>query len=275
MTGTREGCSGVAPLKVGLVQRGELADVRPRDLRTRCERRIVRRMRKTHVPGTDVLTDVAAEHPVADLRGLRVGELPAMLDREIGNARARVEIAFSDERLGGARIEAAAARAAAVRLEWKIRLEIRITQHNADERERSDFGMYQHHVLADPSEPGELGQLSLGHGARVDVTARRCAGHELADGRRELLEPVAEDVMVIRGPRVLRHLAPRRGRGARYPGPMEVVRERHNSGLRAGHHQTRIFPLFRLSMQIRHRAGVCGRAPTVQFGRMRIWLWAG
>src|SRR5258705_7459340 len=135
MTGAREGRSGVAPLKVSLVHRGELAGVGPRDLRTRCERRIVRRLRKTHVPGTDVLTDVAAEHPVADLRGLRVGELPAMLDREIGNARSSVEIAFSDERLGGARIEAAAARAAAVRLERQVRPEIRISQYNADERE--------------------------------------------------------------------------------------------------------------------------------------------
>jgi len=87
-----------------------------------------------------------------------------MLDREIGNARPRVEIAWSNERLRRARIEAAAARAAAVRLERQIRLEIRISQHNADERERSDFGMNQHHVLADPSEPASWANSRSGTG---------------------------------------------------------------------------------------------------------------
>src|SRR5439155_21946592 len=116
--------------------------------------------------------------------------------------------------------------------------------------------MDEHHVLADPSEPGELRQLALGDWPGVYIAARRRTGDELADRRRELLEPLTEDVVVIGRPRVLSYLAPRRGRGARYPGPMEIIGERHDRRFGLGHDQARIFPFFRLPLQVRHRSGV-------------------
>ena len=67
--------------------------IRRRDFRTWHEAGIGRCAREADVPGTDILTDVATEQPIADLGSLRVGELAAMLDRQIRNARSRVEIA--------------------------------------------------------------------------------------------------------------------------------------------------------------------------------------
>src|SRR5436309_12757753 len=99
--------------------------------------------------------------------------------------------------------------------------------------------MDEHHVLADPSEPGELRQLALGDWPGVYIAARRRTGDELADRRRELLEPLTEDVVVIGRPRVLSHLARRRGRGAGYPAPMEIMVGRRHRRFDPGHDQAR------------------------------------
>src|SRR6266581_4825836 len=82
----------VPALEITLAHRGERACVGSRDISSRRESRILRRLRKTHVPRTDILTDVAPEQPVAHLRALSRVELSPMLDREIRDARARVEI---------------------------------------------------------------------------------------------------------------------------------------------------------------------------------------
>src|SRR6266566_2567744 len=104
---TSEGRPLVAALKVVVVHLSQLLDVG---------------LRNPHIPGAHILTHVAAEYPVAQLRRLRGSECAVVFDREIGNAGARVEIAWPRERLGGTRIKTAAARAAAIGFERQIRL---------------------------------------------------------------------------------------------------------------------------------------------------------
>src|SRR6266487_3505980 len=215
MPRTGEGRAVVAALKLGLVYRDKLTDVGSRDLRPGRQPRVECLARKAHVPRTDILTDVAPEQPVAHLRALGCVERSPMLDREIRDARACVEIARPGEGLGGAGVETPLAGAAAVRLERQVRLETSVGEHDADERERADLGMDQHHVLADPAEPGELSQLPLGHGTGVHIAARCRPRYERADRRGELLEALAEDVMVVGGP----YWATRGTRGSGFGSP--------------------------------------------------------
>src|SRR5438093_9195252 len=122
MTRPRERRAMVATLKVVLVHRDKLTDVGSCDIGARRESRIERLAREAHIPRADVLTDVAAEQPVIDLRRLRGGEFAAVFDREIGNASARVEIARSGKRLSWTGVEAAPARPTAIGFEGQIRL---------------------------------------------------------------------------------------------------------------------------------------------------------
>src|SRR5437879_123355 len=90
MARARERGAIVAPLKLLLVHGAKLTNVGPGDIGAWREPRIERRAREAHIPRADVLTDVAAEQPITDLRRLRGGEFVAVFDREIGNAGARV-----------------------------------------------------------------------------------------------------------------------------------------------------------------------------------------
>src|SRR6266566_3521206 len=244
--------------------------IRRRDFRTWHEAGIGRCAREADVPGTDILTDVATEQPIADLGSLRVGELAAMLDRQIRNARSRVEIARSDEGIGRTGIEAAAACPAAVRFEGEIRFQRCIGQDDADERERPELWMDQHHVLPNPSEARELCELALGNWTGIDVATRGRPGHDFTNCRGELLETVAEDVVVVSGPRVLGDSTPSHWAGVSRA--VVVVRQSHNGGTSPWHDAPRIFPLLRLPMQIRHRAGMSGRQPAIELGGVWILL---
>src|SRR2546426_9201247 len=176
MSRSREWRIREAALEFALVHARECVEIRSRDFGSRRKRRILRRARKAHIPGTHVLADVTAEEPIAHLLALRLRKLSVVLDREIRDTRPRIEIARPDECLCRARIETAPARAAAVRFERQIRREVGVRQNDADERERADLGMDEHHVLTDPSESRELRQLPFGYGTGVDVAARRRGG---------------------------------------------------------------------------------------------------
>ena len=184
-------------LELSFIHRGERPRVGRDDFVARREAGVASRAREAHVPGTDVLTHVAAEQPVTDLCRLRLGKFTAVLDRQIRNASARVEIARPSEGLGRTGVQAAPAGAAAVRVEWEIGLEVGIGQDDADECEGADLRVNQHHVLADPAEPSELRELPLGHRPRVDVTTGQGAGSQEPDRRGELFETLAQNVVVI------------------------------------------------------------------------------
>src|SRR5438874_5543487 len=52
------------------------------------------------VPGADVLADVAAERPGPERVAQRLVDVAAMLDREVGNATARIQHVRIDEGVG-------------------------------------------------------------------------------------------------------------------------------------------------------------------------------
>src|ERR1700722_3570130 len=70
--------------------------------------------RSPSVPRTDILADVAAEDLAADGGAKILGDAAFFLDGEIGDAAGGVHLARCDECVGGAGVDAAGARAAAV-----------------------------------------------------------------------------------------------------------------------------------------------------------------
>src|SRR5690349_13569589 len=185
---TGERRATVAAPECILVHAPDRAGVRRGDPGPRCERRIIGRSGEAHIPRADVLADVAAEHPVPHLLALGRSELAVVLDREVRDARAGVEIAGPDERLRRTGVKTARARAAPIGFERRIGLDVRVSQHNADERERADLRTNEHHVLADPAQARELRELTLGNWTGIDVTAGLGARSQEPDRRGELLE---------------------------------------------------------------------------------------
>src|ERR1041385_275921 len=112
-----------ALLERRLVHCCEGGGVGSRDMGAGREPLVLRGGRKADVPRAHVLADVTAEQPLADLGALAVREFSAVLDREIRNARARIEIAGRDECLRRACVETAGAGAAAIGLKGQIGLE--------------------------------------------------------------------------------------------------------------------------------------------------------
>src|SRR5205823_13326559 len=122
--------------------------------------------------------------------------------------------------------QAAGARAAARRLERRIRAATRVGRYDADEGERAPVGVDQHHVLPDPAEPCPLGQLSLGDGSRVDIAAGLRTGSDLTNHGGQPLETTTEYLVVVGGPGILGHLS----RGWTDPG-----RDRKSTRLNSSH----------------------------------------
>src|SRR5215204_2638165 len=133
---------------------GEVADVRrPREL----------------VPGTKELAIVAAEDAVADSRPQVFRDRPLELDRQVGDAAARVELVRRDDGLRGAHVEASSTRPTAlsdgdVWLERQIRIQL------ANQKPRA-VAIEQVRMLADPAEAGVARERFLEHGCAVDEYA--------------------------------------------------------------------------------------------------------
>jgi hypothetical protein len=73
-----------------------------------------RGLRET-VPGAHELAVVAAVDAVADQRPERLRDAAFVLDREVGDAAARIELVGADDGAGGTRVETAPARTAMLR----------------------------------------------------------------------------------------------------------------------------------------------------------------
>src|SRR6185503_543998 len=109
------------------------------------------------------LADVAAEDAGAERRPQIARDGAAVLDREIGDAAARVEQVRPDEGAGRAGVEACRACAAAVP-RWLLargRLQLDVEDELAEQEIRAEPGGDEQGVLADEAEPGPLGQLAL------------------------------------------------------------------------------------------------------------------
>src|SRR5260370_1230801 len=108
------------------------------------------------IPRTHILTDVAAEHMVSDFGAILLRDGAAHLDREVGDAQPGIESigrAVGHDRRGWAGVDAARARAAAVR--WRrIRLDLHRNQQLAEEKPGAHLLIDEAGVLADPAQAG-------------------------------------------------------------------------------------------------------------------------
>src|SRR5262249_14711087 len=101
----------------------------------RPQRRLVTRLGLA-IPRADLLAHVTAEEPLSDLAGELVGDVAAMLDRQVRDAAPRVEHVGRDERPRRARVETRGAGPAAIRL-GLIERKLDGRQHDSDEEVRA------------------------------------------------------------------------------------------------------------------------------------------
>src|SRR3954471_11026064 len=124
-----------APVELGLGPREQLHERSAVEAVARLEVLLGARPGEA-VPRTDELAVVAAVYAVADEGAQLFRDRALVLDREIRDAAARVELVGAADRPGRAHIDAALATAAAVFL-WKIDRQIQIAIDLPDEEPRS------------------------------------------------------------------------------------------------------------------------------------------
>src|SRR5205823_14351245 len=174
--------------------------------RWRRGRRRFARDGRVAIPGADFLTDVAAEEPLADRRVELLRNRAAVLDRQVGDAAARVERVRRVERRRRTGVEAGRARPAAVRHRILGR-EHRRRDPDPDavvgaEAARDEIG-----ALADPPEARGGGQIALEHGAGVERRAALRAGGR-ADVVAQRVQPRPHGVVVVGAARVASDATP-------------------------------------------------------------------
>ena len=118
----------------------------------------------------DLLADIAAKDPVAELRPQLARDRAALLDGLEGEAARGVDGVGRDDGPGRAAIEADAA-AAAVLVEGRIRLQIELQQQLAQHHPRAMPGHDDAGVLAIPAQPG------AGRDGAIDDAARGRSGN--------------------------------------------------------------------------------------------------
>src|SRR5436190_8522379 len=140
-----------ALVELGLRPAEELDQRRAVEAVAHLEVRLVARLREA-VPGADELAIVAAVNPVANQRPQLYRDRAFVLDREIRDAAARVELVGPDDRLRWTDVDAAAA-AAAMLLDRRIRRQRQVGVHLA-QKEPGARAIEKQRVLATPADPG-------------------------------------------------------------------------------------------------------------------------
>src|SRR5207237_1080258 len=154
-------------------------------------------------PRTDDLAVVASIDAVAHERTQLFGDRPEVLDREIGDAAARVELVRSDDRARGADVDAALARAA-VRARGGVGFERKTDEELAEKEVRARIARKEERVLAAPSEPALRGERDFHHRSAIGEDAivewAELGGHALG----ERLQLRAQHLVVVAAERVAR-----------------------------------------------------------------------
>ena len=147
------------------------------------------------VPWADGETVVAAIDAVADRVAEVVRDRSRVLDREVGDAAARVELVGRGKGVGRAGVEAGAARAAMVRFR-RVRRQFRGGEDRAEEEPRAEVAADEVGVLALPAEAGLFRERLLHHRRGVDEDLDVGAGSRGEPGR-DLLQPALDDVVIV------------------------------------------------------------------------------
>src|SRR5438093_440269 len=233
--------------------------------RWRRGRRRLARDGRVAIPGADFLTDVAAEEPLADRRVELLRNRAPVLDRQVGDAAARVERVRRVERRRRTGVEAGRARPAAVRHRI-VGHEHRGREHDPDEVVGAEAGRDEVGVLADPPEARSGGQIALEHGAGVERRAALRAGGR-ADVVAQRVQPRPHGVVVVGAARVASDATPFGLVGA------GVVERDGDHRAAAGQEPRGIEPRLARLGEIIHRPGAAGVEPALEVGG--VWRRAG
>src|SRR4051812_11418842 len=201
-------------LELRLAPGEELDHRRAVEAVTHLEVRLRARLREA-VPRADELAVVAAVDPVADQRPqlLRNGAL--VLDRQIGDAAAGVELVRGDDRLRRADVDAPLARAAVSPRRRVIiyRYGERQIGVNLAKEEPGAGPVEEQRVLAAPADAGAHRKLDFHHGPRIGEHAVAEGADLGLDALAELLQPVAQHLVIVPAARVPGDVGALVGRG--------------------------------------------------------------
>ena len=221
------------------------------------------------VPGAHELAVVAAEDPVADGGTQLDRDRPRVLDREVGDAPARVELVRSHDRTGRADVDARPAAPAVVRRgaaggQGEVGVEL------AEEEPRARPRVDEIGVLPDPAKARVAGEGPLENGGAVDECPVAEGTRVLPDAVREPLQPPPHEAVVVAPERVAGDVARRRigerlgGRPRRAPRP--VVHAHRDDAQRPRHEVGGPAALLAMPGHVAHLAVPSGREPVDEAG---------
>src|SRR4051812_43516831 len=163
------------------------------------EIRLGRGLRES-VPWAHELAIVAAVDAIADQRAQLFRNRALVLDREVGDAAARIELVGTDDRLGRTDVDAAVAGAAMLfgrGIDGQRQIGVDLAKEKpgagALERER---------VLAAPGDAGAYGELDLHHRRRVGKHAIAENAELLFDAVAKALQPRAQHLVIVASTRI-------------------------------------------------------------------------
>src|SRR5262249_52886114 len=134
---------------------------------------LVAGFRSRRIPGTDFLTDIAAEDVIANSRGEFLRNRSTKLDRQVGNAAPRIDgptALARDNCLCWTRLNTARARPAAVRRR-RSGSERERQQHFPEKKPRALRLIDQASVAANPSQACLFRETAFEQRSRVDTNA--------------------------------------------------------------------------------------------------------
>ncbi|QTK79901.1 hypothetical protein AT6N2_C2270 [Agrobacterium tumefaciens] len=151
--------------------------------------------RRKLVPRTGGKTVVAAIDAIADHRPEFVRDRPLVLNGEIGDAAARIQLVGSGEGCRGAGVEAGAAGAAMILL-GLIETQLGRGEHAAQKQPGAMAAADEIGMFALPAETGRGGKRLFHYRGSVDEDLHILTGAG-SKARGDLLQPPLDDVMVI------------------------------------------------------------------------------
>jgi len=157
------------------------------------------------VPGAGKLAVVAAIDAIAHERSQRHGNAAAMLDGQVGDAAPGIELVRRDDRLRGADVDAASTTAAVLVarcIRRHARLQRQVGQNLAEEKQGTGLPRQQQRVLATPAQARLARQLHLQQRRRVGADPVAVRADLLADARGQLLQPLAQHLVIVAATRV-------------------------------------------------------------------------
>src|SRR5262245_2475399 len=148
------------------------------------------------VPGADELAVVAAVDAVADERPQLLWNRALVVDGEVRDTAASVELVGSADRLRGAHVDAALARPTSILLS-RIDGKRQVAVNLAEEEPRARLAVEKQGVLAAPADSGSCGKLDLEHGRRVGEHAVAERADFGLDALAELLQARTQHLVIV------------------------------------------------------------------------------